>query len=341
MVHMGIPEGNKPRWSKEFAEVTAHLRVFVVDNEGQACLRASLEEAQAGSYRLLWIDLEGPTSLEIAAMRERFRLHPVVLSQVGAALPVPKMQEFEDYLYIVWDFNRDLKETEHLEVEGLYMVLGPDYLITAHRDGLEELDDLFERLQANPARYTHPAALLYGILEPAVDEYFPGVDALTERIDEYTEELVSDSRTGDLSTILELKHHNMAYRRAVYAHRDVVIKLSRRDIDLIPNEWDVYLIDIYDRLAKVAAEVEYNAEQISSALDIHMSAVSNSLNKTMKRLTVVATFFMPATFLVGLYGMNFQSMPEFAWRYGYSFFWAVLLVITVVMVYIGKKQDWF
>ncbi len=94
-------------------------------------------------------------------------------------------------------------------------------------------------------------------------------------------------------------------------------------------------------MAKVAAEVEYNAEQISSALDIHMSAVSNRLNKTMKRLTAVATFFMPATFLVGLYGMNFDSMPEFTWRYGYLFFWGVLVVITVVMIWIGRREDWF
>jgi magnesium transporter len=317
------------------------MRILVVDNDGKAVLRASLDECKPGEHKLLWVDLEGPPSQEIAQMRDRFRLHPVVFAQLGATIPVPKMQEFDDYLYIVWDFLRDRPETEHLEVEGLYLVLGRDYLVTAHRDGLEELDQLLERVRANPGKYDHPAALLYNILEPAVDEYFPRVDALTERIDEYTEELVSDTNVGDLSVILDLKHHNMAYRRAVYAHRDLLVKLSRRDIDLIPDQWDVYLIDIYDRMAKVAAEVEYNAEQVASALDIHMSAVSNRLNKTMKRLTAVATFFMPATFLVGLYGMNFESMPEFAWRYGYIFFWVVLLVATAVMVYIGKRQDWF
>jgi magnesium transporter len=317
------------------------MRILVVDNEDKVCQRASLEECKAGEYKLLWIDLEGPSSQEIELMRQRFGLHPVVFAQLGVTLPVPKMQEFEDYLYIVWDFLRDKSETEHLEVDGLYLVLGKDYLVTAHRDGLEELDRLPERIRGNPAKYDHPAGLLYGILEPAVDAYFPMVDTLTDRIDMYTEELVSDKNVGDLSTILDLKHHNMAYRRAVYAHRDVLIKLSRRDLDLIPDKWDVYLIDIYDRMAKVAAEVEYNAEQISSALDIHMSAVSNRLNKTMKRLTVVATFFMPATFLVGLYGMNFNSMPEVTWHYGYIFFWVVLVVISVVMVIIGRKQDWF
>jgi magnesium transporter len=317
------------------------VRIMLVDDDGKVGMRASLDEAKAGRYRLLWVDLDGPGSQEIAAIREHFGLHPVVLSQVGAAMPVPKMQEFDDCLYIVWDFLRDQEGQEHLQVEGLYMVLGADYLITAHRDGLKELDDACERLQANPGKYTHPAALLYGILEPAVDEYFPMVDALTEKIDEYTEALVSDKNVGELATILDLKHHNMAFRRAVYAHRDVIIKLSRRDLALVPDEWDAYLIDIYDRLAKVAAEVEYNSEQISSALDIHMSAVSNRLNKTMKRLTAVATFFMPATFLVGLYGMNFNSMPEVTWRYGYLFFWGVLAVILIVMIWIGRREDWF
>ncbi len=317
------------------------MGIMVIDNEGRPGPCASLDECKAGEYKLLWMDLEGPSSRELEDARTEFGLHPVVFSQFEAAPPVPKMQEFDGYLYIVWGFLRDRPDGERLEVEGLHVVLGRDYLLTAHRGGLEELGRLPERIRSNPARYDHPAGLLYGILEPAVDAYFPMVDALTERIDEYAEELVSDDNVGDLSVILDLKHHNMAYRRAVYAHRDVLIKLSRRDIDLIPDRWDVYLIDIYDRMAKVAAEVEYNSEQISSALDIHMSAVSNRLNKTMKRLTAVATFFMPATFLVGLYGMNFQSMPEFAWRYGYIFFWAVLVVATAAMIWIGKKEDWF
>ncbi len=316
------------------------MRIFVVDGEGRGAMLSSLGEAEEGDYRLLWVDTEG-FGVELEEVRSRFGLHPVVFSQAGAAETPPKLQEFDGYLYMVWDMLRDRPETEDLEVEPLHLVLGRDYLVTAHRDGMEELDRLAERVLSSPARFTGPVSLLYQVLEEAVDDYHPAVAALGERIDGYIDDLVSGREGGDLARVLSLKHHNMHYRRVAYLHRDIVLKLTRREQELVPDEWAVYLVDVYDRLSRVVTEVEYNGEQVAAALDIHLNAVSNRLNHTMKRLTAVATFFMPATFLVGLYGMNFEYMPEYAWRYGYVFFWAVLAVITVAMVWIGRRQDWY
>jgi len=321
------------------------MRLFMVDNAGRGAMLSSLDEAEEGGYRLLWMDLEVGGE-ELDELRSRFSLHPVVFSQAGAVAPLPRLQEFEDYLYLVWNLLRE--NARGLETEPLFAAMGRDFLITVHREALEELDLLLERLMASPQRFSHPAALLYWLLESAVDGYYPVTEALTEDIEGYMDGLISERVGGgkregeeDLSRILGLKHRNMALRRIVYSHRDILLKLTRREQEIVPDEWVVYMMETYDRLARVAEEVEYNGEQVATALDIHLNAVSNRLNRTMKRLTAVATFFMPATFLVGLYGMNFESMPEYNWRYGYLFFWVVLVVLTVAMIIVGRRQDWY
>jgi magnesium transporter len=139
---------------------------------------------------------------------------------------------------------------------------------------------------------------------------------------------------------MSLKHRNMSMRRAVYALRDVVMRLAGRDLPLIPDELSVYLMDVYERLIRLSLEVESNSDLVSSSLDIHLNAVSNRLNITMKRLTAIATFFMPATFLAGVYGMNFVHLPEIHWLYGYLYFWVLILVISVAMAVVAKKQNW-
>jgi magnesium transporter len=329
------------------------MRILVVNQAGRSAEVLSLEEAAPGSYRLLWVDQEGAAGFDPGPLRESFGLHPLVFSSAGAGTPLPRLQEFDDYIYMVWHFLGESSPAGEPEPRPLYLVMGRDFLLTLHQGVLEELDLLQERLLAAPERFPHPAALLYQLLESAVDGCYPAVEALTESIDDYMDRLVSEGsgKAGkgskglgdgeDLSPILALKHRNMAFRRVLYAHRDMVLKLSRHEQELVPAEWVVYMVEVYDRLARLAAEVEYNGEQIATALDIHLNAVSNLLNRTMKRLTAVATFFMPATFLVGLYGMNFEAMPEYAWRYGYLFFWALLVVLTVAMVWLGRRQDWY
>jgi magnesium transporter len=205
-----------------------------------------------------------------------------------------------------------------------------------------ELDRVLENLEKEPSLYKeHPAPVIYSILDTAVDEYFPLVEDMTEKIDTYMENLLVDQGVGDLKTILAIKHRNMAARRMIAAHRDVVMQLARRDIPFIPEDLSVYIIDVYDHLVRIGAEVENNSDLISSSLDIHLNAVSNRLNVTMKRLTTIATIFMPLTFLVGLYGMNFRHMPELTWRYGYLLAWIALIIITIVMIIIAKVKDWF
>jgi magnesium transporter len=190
-------------------------------------------------------------------------------------------------------------------------------------------------------RHDHPAFFLYTIMNVSVEEWFPMVEGLKEQIDAYLEDMLADDKSSDVSTVMALKHSNMAVRRTISALRDVTMRLARRDLATIPDELGVYLMDVYDRLTRLYLEVDNNTDLISSSLDIHLSVVSNRLNVTMKRLTAVATFFMPATFLAGVYGMNFRHFPEINWYWGYLYFWIAIVVITMAMFVLARRQDWF
>lgn len=252
------------------------------------------------------------------------------------------MKEFADHLLVAWEFPRDDPATESIATIPTYIVLGKNYLVTLHRDAVPEISSWFQKLDAmeTEASRRHPAFILYAILNESVEEFFPLVESLKEGIDAYMDRLVADGGGKGLDQVMHYKHRNMALRRTVSSLRDVVMRLARRELALIPEEMVIYFLDVFDHLTRIYLETDNNSDLISSLLDIRLNVIGNRLNVTMKRLTAIATFFMPATFLAGIYGMNFAHMPETTWYYGYLYFWIAIIVITLVMYFMGKRQDW-
>lgn len=318
------------------------MKTYIIDNKGHPHEGESLEGVDLAACKLVWVDLQDPSLEERRSLRDFFDLHPLMVEVPLEAETLPRVLEFDGHVLVIWNVIRDEPATEKLETTSLYMVLGDNFLITAHIPDLPEIDNIFDRLRKEPApRRDHPAFFLYSIMNVTVEEWFPLVEKLKEDIDSYMEMILSDNKSSDISAVMALKHQNMAARRTISALRDVVLRLARRDLPVIPDDMGVYLMDVYDHLTRVYLEVDNNSELISSSVDIHLSTVSNRLNVTMKRLTAVATFFMPATFLAGVYGMNFKHFPEIYWYWGYLFFWIAIIVITVGMFIIARRQDWF
>ncbi len=317
------------------------MKVYLIDKQGRPVQADGLQNVVLADCRFVWVDAGDPSLQERLYLRDFFALHPLAAESPLEAETVPRVVEFADHIMVIWNILRDVRETEKVETASLYMILGDNYLITAHLGDIGEIDSMLEKLQGETApRREHPAFYLYAILNLSVEEWFPVVEELKDGIDSYMDEMLADSKSGDIGRVMSLKHKNMAVRRTISALRDVAMRLARRDLAVVPDELTVYLMDVYDRLTRLYLEVDNNSELISSSLDIHLSAVSNRLNMTMKRLTAIATFFMPATFLAGIYGMNFVHMPEYKWQYGYLYFWILVIVVTVVMFIIARKQDW-
>ena len=287
------------------------MDTYIIDKGGVAKQAESLEGVVLQDCKLVWVDLQDPSLEERRYLRDFSDLHPLMVEVSLDAETVPRVLEFDGHLLVIWNIIRDEPSTEKLETTSLYMVLGDNYLITAHVPDVPEIDNILDRLRKEPTpRHDHPAFFLYSIMNVTVEEWFPLVDKLKDDIDSYMEMMLSDDKSGDISTVMALKHSNMAARRIISALRDLVLRLARHDLAVIPDDLSVYLMDVYDHLTRVYLEVDNNSELISSSVDIHLSAVSNRLNVTMKRLTAIATFFMPATFLAGVYGMNFKHFPE-------------------------------
>jgi magnesium transporter len=210
--------------------------------------------------------------------------------------------------------------------------------VTVHQDPLAGLNDIWNKNKEDHELYQHqPGLALYAILDNAVDAYFPIVEGITNSVDDYQDMLISGQAAGDIETIMAQKHRNMAMRRIAVAHHDVILKLGRRDMPFIPADISIYIMDIYDLLVRVLNEVDSNADLITASMDIHLNMVSNRLNEIMKKLTIVATIFLPLTFLTGLFGMNFKYMPELGWRYGYLFAWVAFFVIGIATYMIAKR----
>jgi len=318
------------------------MKVYLIDKQGTPSQGDSLEGIVLADCKLIWVDIKDPSLEDRKYLRDFFDLHPLTAENPLEVETVPRVSEFSGHIFMIWNLLRDRPETEKVEITSLYMILGDNYLITAHVEDIHEIDTMFKKLRdENRPRRDHPAYFLYAIMNVSVEEWFPMVEGLKDEIDTYMEEMLEDDESGDISTVMSLKHKNMAVRRTLSALRDTVMRLARRDLASVPDELIVYLMDIYDRLTRLYLEVDNNSDLISSSLDIHLSVVSNRLNVTMKRLTAIATFFMPATFLAGVYGMNFIHMPEYKWYYGYLFFWVVIIVITVAMFFLARRQEWF
>ncbi len=317
------------------------MKIYIVDKAGESSDAGSLDGVDLEQCKLIWLDATDPGDDERQRIQDFFDIHPLAMGISRKTEDVPRVQEFDGHVLVIWGFIHAEQPTDKIETISLYMVLGGNYLVTIHVKDIPEMDAIFEKLmKMKQIHHQQAAFLLYNIMNVAVEEYFPVVEEVEERVDVYMENLISDQKASDLSTVMSLKHRNMSVRRTVYAMRDLVMRLAGRDLPVIPEELNAYLMDVYERLARLSIEVDNNSDLISSSLDIHLSAVSNRLNVTMKRLTAVATFFMPATFLAGVYGMNFVHLPEIHWYYGYLFFWILILVITVVMAFIAKRQDW-
>jgi magnesium transporter len=236
----------------------------------------------------------------------------------------------------------NVKGTE-IVTEQISLILNPNFVIS-FQEGIE--GDVFspirERLRGGKGRIRGMGAdyLAYSLIDAIVDNYFSILEGVGERIEDIEEEVVTNPQKGTVHSIHELKREMIFLRKAVWPLREVISTLQRGDSPLIKNTTAVYLRDVYDHTIQVIDTIETSRDMLSGMLDIYLSSISNRMNEIMKFLTIIGTIFIPLTFIVGIYGMNFESMPELKWRYGYFAVMAFMFAIGIVMLFYFKKKRW-
>ncbi|MBT3287435.1 MAG: magnesium/cobalt transporter CorA [Victivallales bacterium] len=303
---------------------------------------ASVAEAvawQAGKG-VLWLNINGLGNADfLLGMNTELGFHPLALEDTLSVPQRPKADEYEGHLCaVVRMFHYDGK----LEREQLSILLGENVLVTIQEREGDCLDTVRHRLREGSGQVrSRPAGyLLYALLDAVVDSYFPLLEEAGERIEDLQELAMLDASETTLGCIHQMRRDLLELRRAVWPLRDALGALLRSESAFFADETRVYLRDCYDHAVQVLDITETYRELAGSLMDIYLSSLSNRMNEVMKVLTIIATIFIPLTFIAGIYGMNFENMPELHWAWGYPAVWGLMLVTTAVMVVYFRRKGW-
>lgn len=292
---------------------------------------------------ITWVNVEGVHDVDIIRhLGERFVLHPLVLEDIVNTVQRPKIEDYDSYLFIVLRMLRPTGAGEFTS-EQLSIILGSRHIFT-FQEGLQGdvFDTVRERIRNGKGKIRGMGSdyLAYALIDAIVDSYFIVLEDLGERIVNLEEDLTLTADTATLHAINDIKKEIIFLRKAVWPLRETVAFLERGDSHLLSDASRLYFRDVYDHTVQVIDTVETYRDLLSGMLDLYLSSISNRTNQVMKFLTVIGTIFMPLTFLVGVYGMNFRHMPELEWHNGYFMLWGLMIVLSMAMIIYFRRKRW-
>lgn len=289
-----------------------------------------------------WINIDGLQDIKLFEdAGEIFNLHPLILEDILNTDQRPKAEDYGDYIYLVLR-NFHGPEDENLLSDQVSIVLGQDFVLSFQERESGLFESIKEKISKNKGRIRKERAdyLTHAIVDNMVDNYFVVLENLEEKIEFLEDDLVKKPTQTTLHDIHSFKRELIMLGKTLWPLREAISSLERSDSPLINKTTLIYFKDIYDHTIAIIDNVETFKDMLSGMLDIYLSTVSNRLNEVMKVLTIIATIFMPLTFIAGVYGMNFRYMPELEWRWGYFGILGIMLVIALLMVKYFKKKKW-
>jgi magnesium transporter len=309
---------------------------------GQIEQRAEFEPELLTDDALHWIDLEDPTVKETTILEDPFHFHPLAIEDCLAEVHHPKVDDYGDYVFVIVHGIRFDAPTDTFITRELDIFLGRNYLVTHHKGPMRSIATLRELCSKNLVASFPKGAdfLIHQILDLLFEHYFPNLDAIEDKIQLVQIEVFENPTRETLDRIFALKKDVMQLRRICAPQREIVNRLARGEFKVVSPRAAVYFRDIYDHLYRIV-EASFSYQDMAQGLfDAYLSAVSNRLNETMKRLTVIGAIMAALTVITGVYGMNFEFMPELKWRYGYAFVWAIMLTVSAGLFLWFRKKDW-
>ncbi|WP_242206134.1 magnesium/cobalt transporter CorA [Aestuariivivens insulae] len=290
-----------------------------------------------------WINLNGLNHVnDIETLGTHYNLHPLVLEDIVNISHRPKIDEYDDYLFVIvkmlhYDAN------ESMVSEQVSFVLGKNYVLSFQEAEGDVFDNVRDRIRFAKGRVRHMQAdyLLYILIDAIVDHYFSVTELLGDKIEDLESDIFSGNITDHTTkNIQNLKREILRVRRSIFPLREVINRFEKNDNSLIHKKTISYYKDIYDHLTQVSENIDIYREMIWSLMDMYMTTISNKMNEVMKVLTIMASIFIPLTFIAGIYGMNFNYMPELHYKYGYFVVWGVMIVLFLGMLYFFKRKKW-
>src|SRR5882672_4505668 len=311
----------------------------VAEGYTAAELPALLKEEQS----VIWVDMFEPTKADEDVLLNIFHFHPLTVEDCRENRHYPKVEEFPGYLYLIVHGVRADTSPDHFNTIELDAFLGANYVITYHHDEFRSINNVKQLIHTSPIACKRGAPfLLYQILDQIVDFYSPVLDDFDERIDKLEDDIFTLKSPNNeiLEEIMDLKRGVLRLRRISAKQMEVILRISRGEFPLIEPQVLPFYRDIYDHIMRVTDLAENYRDLISGALEAYLSVVSNRMNEIMKVLTIFSAIMLPLTFIAGVYGMNFENMPELHSRYGYYAVWAFMIAVAFGMLGFFWRRGW-
>jgi len=325
------------------------VRIRLMDYDEQSFEEKDLERIEEcfsckDTQTVTWINIDGLHDIDIIAeIGENFGLHPLILEDILNTGQRPKMEDFENYIFISLKMLTYNEQEKQVKIEHVSTILGQNYVLSFQEGEGDVFEPVRERIRKSKVRIRRMGNdyLAYSLIDAVVDNYFLVIEKIGEEIEDMEDTLLSDPRPDLLKDIHNIRRELIFLRKSIWPLREIVSYLERGESPLIQEKTSVFFRDLYDHTIQVMDTVESLRDMTSGMQDVYLSSVSNRMNNVMRVLTVIATIFIPLTFIVGIYGMNFKFMPELEWHWGYPLVWGGMLFIGISMLIYFKIKDWF
>jgi magnesium transporter len=290
-----------------------------------------------------WINVDGVHQVDLVEkIGTHFGLHPLVMEDIVHTEQRPKMEDFESYIYLVLKMLQFDEDTSDVKAEQVSIILGPGFVLSFQEVEGDTFDHVRERIRNSKGRIRSAGAsyLAYALMDSIVDNYFVVLEKIGEFLEILEEDMIENPTPAILQDIHGIKKEIIYLRRSVWPLREVINNLDRSESPLVEKVTLVFLKDLYDHTIRIIETAETYRDITSGIMDVYLSSVSNKMNEVMKTLTIIATIFIPLTFIAGVYGMNFEHMPELDWEWGYLAAWTIMVMISVSMLIYFRRKRW-
>jgi magnesium transporter len=299
--------------------------------------------------KITWINIDGlSNTAEIEKLGKYYELHPLLLEDIVNTNQRPKIDEYPGYVFMVvkmlyFPNNSTEKSVQSLVIEHISLVMGKDYILTFQEADGDVFEGVRDRITTNKGRIRSNGSdyLLFSLLDAIIDNYFEVIDNISEKIEILEEKLLQPQGNDEITfEIQELKRTILRIRRAVFPLREVLGRLEKLGNNHIEDKTRNYFRDLYDHVIQVSENIDIYREMTRGLMEMYMTTISNRMNEVMKVLTIIATIFIPLTFIAGVYGMNFEYIPELQWKYSYFVLWGIMILIFLLMLYYFRRKKW-
>ncbi|MGD2270247.1 MAG: magnesium/cobalt transporter CorA [Desulfobacterales bacterium] len=324
------------------------IRIRVIDYDKAQLKEDDLKNIVEGAEfkrtkTVTWINVDGLHDLSLMEeIGKIFDLHPLLLEDILNTGQRPKLEEFDNCLFLVLKMLRYDKEKQIIIAEQLSLVLGDTFLLTFQEQPGDVFEPVRERIRKQKGRIRGAGIdyLAYALLDTVVDNYIFIIERLGEQIEDIEEEVLEKAEPAVMEKINAFKREMNFLRKSIRPAREAIMQLSKSDSEHINDQTIPFLKDLQDLITQAAEAIDTYRDMLSDQLNLYNSVISNRMNDVMKILTIFAAIFIPLTFIAGIYGTNFEYLPELKFKYSYFIFWGIMLAVAAVMLIFFKKKKW-